>query len=104
MNYPFRILCVKKGNNLYYRIVSQEVTHQIDLYQLNRELAMTHNVLEICNVPEIHIHHGIKIYLRGCEDYYNNKHKRLEQIGNIEITKLENLNTQLKSIYENQTS
>jgi hypothetical protein len=104
MNYPFRILCVKKGNNLYYRIVSQEVTHQIDLYQLNRELAMTHNVLEICNVPEIHMNHGIKIYLRGCEVYYNNKHKRLEQIGNIEITKLENLNTQLKSIYENQTS
>ena len=104
MNYPIRILSVKTGDNLYYRIVSQEITHQIDLYQLNRELAMTHNMFEICNVPEIHMHHGIKIYLRGCEVYHNNKHKRLEQIGNIEITKLENLNTQLKSIYENQTT
>ena len=104
MNYPFRILCIKKGDNLYYRIVNQEVTHQIDLYQLNRELAMTHNVLEICNVPEIHVYPDIKIYLRGSEDHYNHKYKRLGYIINIEITKLENLNTQLKSIYENQTS
>lgn len=102
--YPFRILFVKKDNHLYYRIVSQEVTHQIDLYQLNRELCMTSNIIQISNVPEIHLNDSVRIYLRGCKDYYDHIHKQLQYIDSREITKLKNLNTLLKSIYENQTT
>lgn len=89
--YPFRILIVRKDNQLLTRVVYQEDLPSIQLTGL---------VIRCCSCPELDIYtQRGTIFLRGDEPNRNHRvHRRTEQdVSYDTLTFFKNVNNQIKT-------
>ena len=89
--YPFRILIVRKDNQLLTRVVYQEGLPSIQLTDLN---------IRCCNCTELDIYtQRGTIFLRGDEPARNHRvHRRTEQdVSYDTLTFFKNVNNQIKT-------